>query len=123
MYKYEFTDEKRTVNGHTVRRIRAVKDFGTVKKGDLGGFLETAYNLNPFGKCWVTDNACVYGHAVVTDNAQVGENAIIGDSAKICDASLVYGDVKIGSDSYVGTAVCMIFGLNERDSEETFGRF
>lgn len=42
--KYEFTGEESTYNGNTVRRIRAIRDFGNIKAGDLGGWLEKAYN-------------------------------------------------------------------------------
>ncbi|EJF81205.1 hypothetical protein MCQ_00483, partial [Candidatus Bartonella washoeensis Sb944nv] len=40
MKKYEFTDETIEVNGRTLYRIRALKDFWQVKAGDLGGFIE-----------------------------------------------------------------------------------
>ncbi|EJF84065.1 hypothetical protein MCU_00733 [Bartonella elizabethae Re6043vi] len=36
--KYELTDETIEVDGHTLHRIRALKDFGDLKTGDLGGF-------------------------------------------------------------------------------------
>ncbi|WP_375616758.1 hypothetical protein [Bartonella sp. AP58NXGY] len=36
--KYELTDEKIEFDGYlTLYRIRALKDFGDVKAGDLGG--------------------------------------------------------------------------------------
>ena len=37
--KYELTDETVKGYGHTLHRIKALKDFGDVKKGDLGGFI------------------------------------------------------------------------------------
>ena len=36
MKKYEITEEKRD----GLFRIRSLRDFGDVKKGDLGGFIE-----------------------------------------------------------------------------------
>jgi hypothetical protein len=40
--KYELTTEKK--NG--LYRIRALKSFGDVKEGDLGGFIESEKNLS-----------------------------------------------------------------------------
>lgn len=57
--KYEFTGEESTYNGNTVRRIRAIRDFGNIKAGDLGGWLEKEENLSHRGNCWVADNATV----------------------------------------------------------------
>ena len=66
--KYELTDETIEVNGHTLHRIRALKDFrltgvlpagmsSTVKAGDQGGFIESEDNLSHLGKCWVFNDA------------------------------------------------------------------
>jgi hypothetical protein len=38
--KYGLTGETIEVDGHILYRIQALKDFGDVKKGDLGGFIE-----------------------------------------------------------------------------------
>ena len=39
--KFEFTEETKTTSrGVTVKRIVALRDFGDVKVGDKGGFLE-----------------------------------------------------------------------------------
>ena len=46
--KYEFTDEKIVVNNKTLHRIKAVHDFGNVKAGELGGFIESEENLNGY---------------------------------------------------------------------------
>lgn len=53
-------------------RIKALRDFGDVKKGDIGGYVESERNLSHGGICWiyglvlVCGDACVYGHARVT---------------------------------------------------------
>lgn len=39
--KYKLTDKTIEHNGHILHRIEALKDFGDVKKGDLGGFVCT----------------------------------------------------------------------------------
>ena len=77
MRKYEFTDEKifftdiRDFSSHAVHRIRAVRDFGTVKAGDLGGWLEKEENLSHDGEAWVGGEAQVTGAALVTGDALV----------------------------------------------------
>ena len=50
--KYEFTgEEKDFYCRSTVKRIRAVRDFGNVKKGDLGVWIESEKNLSHDGLC------------------------------------------------------------------------
>ena len=82
--KYKLTEETINVNGITLYRIEALKDFSDVKKGDKGGFLEKEYNLSQEDNCWVYGNAKVYDDAVVCDNAEVYGNAVICGNMKIC---------------------------------------
>ena len=44
--KYRLTDETINVDGRILHRIEALKDFGNVKKGDKGGFVEKEENLS-----------------------------------------------------------------------------
>ena len=71
--KYEFTGETREFLGRTLHRIKAVSDFGDVKAGDLGGWVEKEENLSQAGDCWVYGNAWVSGSAQVSGNARVGD--------------------------------------------------
>lgn len=73
--KYELTDETIDVSGTTLHRIKALKDFGNVKKGELGGYVESEYNLSQIGNCWVYGNARVCGDAELCGNAWVYGNA------------------------------------------------
>ena len=75
MKKYELTEETVTVYGKTLYRIRAVRDFGSVKTGEFGGYIEKEENLSHFGDAWVYGNAKVYGNARVSGNAWVYGNA------------------------------------------------
>lgn len=43
--KYVLTDETKTFLGRILHRIQAVRDFGDVKAGDLGGWIEKEYEL------------------------------------------------------------------------------
>lgn len=83
--KYSMTQETIKFNGINVYRIIALKDFGNIKKGDLGGYIQSENNLSQYGNCWVYDNAKVLKDAKVTDNAIIRDCAIITDSAEIRD--------------------------------------
>lgn len=69
MKKYEFTGEVKVKFGVTFKRIRALINFGNVKKGELGGFIEKEENLSHKNNAWV------YGNARVSDNAEVSGDA------------------------------------------------
>lgn len=74
MKKFELTTESIFVDGRKLYRIRAVKDFGDVKKGDLGGFVETEDNLSQTDDAWVYGKAMVYGEARVCGKARICES-------------------------------------------------
>ena len=65
MKKYELTDESILIDGCSIYRIKALKDFGRVKAGDLGGFVEREKNLSHEGDCWVCGDAQVFENARV----------------------------------------------------------
>lgn len=80
------------VKGHTLHRIQAVRDFGDVKSGDLGGYIEGEHNLSHVGTCWVSDNAKVYGCARVYDDAKICGNAQVwGDAQVYGNADVFHG--------------------------------
>ena len=56
-------------------RIIALKDFGFIKKGELGGVVENRNNLEQQGNCWLYENAKVLGNAEVSGNALVSGDA------------------------------------------------
>lgn len=92
MKKYELTDETIEVYGTALHRIKALKDFGNVKKGELGGYVESEHNLSQEGDCWVYGNARVYSNARVYGNAEVFGNAWVYDNAKVCGNAEVCGN-------------------------------
>ena len=119
--KYEFTGEITKAWNRELHRIRALRDLGDVKAGQLGGFVEDESNLSHEGLCWVGDNACVYaggkvyGNALVWDeawvcgNAQVYDDATVEGSAKIVSGSWVYGNAVVRGNAVVSGGSC-IFG-------------
>ena len=106
--KYAFTEEVIEFHGRTLHRIKAIRDFGNVKNGELGGFIEKEQNLSHKCKSWVSDNAKVYDNAVVCDNALVYDNAWVSDNANISDNANVCGNAKVYDDAnvYGNTRVC-----------------
>lgn len=95
--KYQLTDETIEVGFRKLHRIIAVRDFGDVKKGALGGFIESESNLSHdgnawvycsarvYGKAWVYGEAEVYGEAWVSGNAEVYGNARVSGNAEVSD--------------------------------------
>ena len=74
--KFELTEEFIINNsGIKLYRIKALKDFSDVKKGDFGGYVQQESNLSQFGNAWVYGDARVYGNAKVCGYAKVFENA------------------------------------------------
>ena len=95
MKKYELTEETVKVSEITLYRIRAVRDFGSVKTGDLGGYIEKEENLSHFGEAWVSGNAWVYGDARVSGNAWAsGDARVFGDA-------WVYGDARVSGNAWI----------------------
>ena len=83
VYDYESFSEPAEYN-HTLYRIKALRDFGDVKAGQLGGWVEKESNLSHEGNCFVYDDAEVWNDAKVT------ENAIVKGNSKV-SGSMVYG--------------------------------
>lgn len=83
--KFKLTDTTELWVGIKMRlyRIRALKDFGDVKAGELGGWVESEDNLDQEGNCWVEPDGCVYGKARIEMDAIVKPWAQIGNAAVI----------------------------------------
>ena len=95
MKKYELTSETKVIDGVELHRIKALYSFGYIKKGDLGGWIESEKNLSQDGKAWVGGGAEVYGDAEVYDNAKVYDNA------EVCGNAWVYGDAWVYDNAEV----------------------
>ena len=99
--KYELTNETITIGLVTLHRIKALRSFNDVKKGDKGGFIESEDNLSHEGNSWVYNEAKVYHKAKVLDNAIVRDYAvitgyaIISDNVTVMDKTFVTNKAKI----------------------------
>ena len=95
MKKFELTTEFITnMFEKKLFRIKALVEFGNVKAGELGGYVEKEENVSQDGNAWVSGdaevsgNARVYGDAWVSGNAEVSGNARVSGDA---DYALVQG--------------------------------
>ena len=128
MKKFEFTGETKTISllfrTATLHRIRAVAEFGLVKIGDLGGWIEKEENLSHEGKAWVCGDAKVWGDAEVWGNAKVWGDAEVWGNAKVCGDAKVWGNAKVWGDAEVFSArhVLVIGAIGSRDDFTTFYR-
>ena len=90
--KYEILiDKEHTMNyyGRILHRIKALKDFGEVKKGDIGGFVQGEHNLSHDGNCWIYDNAMCMDNAKCTDDSKMYDNSTMFDNSVMCDNSIM----------------------------------
>ena len=107
MKKYELTNKKIKVDGHTLYRIRALTNFRNGKAGDCGGYIEHEYNLYHAGSCWIYGDAYVYANAQVCDDAQVmGDARVHGDArvygnARVYKHACVYGNAEVCGNAQV----------------------
>lgn len=89
MKKFELTTESITNEaGKKLFRIKALIDFGDVKAGELGGYVEKEGNVSQDDNAWVSGDAEVFGNAKVFGNARVSGHAWVSDNA---DYALVQG--------------------------------
>lgn len=115
--KYEILkDQVITMNGSTIYRIKALKNFGDVEAGDIGGFVESEDNLSHEGPCWIYGDAMVYHKAKVKDNAIVRDYVHVFNNARVMENAIVEGHARVSDDSTV-------FGnARIKDNANVFGR-
>ena len=149
--KYELTEETITLfKDYMLHRIKALRDFGSIKAGDLGGYyIEKESNLSHNGDAWLYEDAMVYGDAQVYGNARVygeahvyGEarvyggvtvhgnahvcdNAKVDDIAQVCGDAMVYGNAEVNGNVAIGGNVWVNGNarIQSRDDLCTFGYF
>lgn len=118
MKKYEFTGETKiinTLNGEiTLRRIKASMEFGVIKAGDIGGWIEKEANISENGNAWVCGNAEVWGDAKVYGDAEVWGDAevnnpkhilVIGAIGSRNDFTTFYRNISIHAPTRGATAI------------------
>ena len=82
-------------------RVKALIDFGNVKKGDVGGYVENKHNLSQKGECWIYNNAMVYNNAKIYNNAKMYDNAEMFHDAIIDNNAQIYGESVICGNAHI----------------------
>ena len=85
-------DDKIKIDGTTLYRIVAVENFGDVREGELGGYIQTVKNLSQEGNCWIYDNAKAMGNSRMYDNSRMYGNSEMHDGSELHGNSEMYGD-------------------------------
>ena len=131
MKKYELVkNEYIKFNGKKLYRIKALKDFGNVEVGDIGGYIESENNLSHSNNCWIYGGAEVWGNAEVFGDAKVWGNAEVWGDSKVFGNAEVWGDSKVfGNSKVCGYAeikskndIITISNIGSRNSTTTFFR-
>ena len=86
-------------------RIKALKCFGGVMIGEIGGYVESENNLSQLGDCWIYDNAIVRDNARVLVNARVLCNAVIQDNAVVRGDARIFDNVIVRDNVIIGGEV------------------
>ena len=89
-------------------RICALCNFGDVKKGDLGGFVdsESCLSTDPHDTSWIYDNS------------RVGKNSRVSNDSRVCDNSRVSASIVRNShvDNSVVEGNCILKGSRVENS-------
>ena len=106
-------------------RIKAIEDFGDIKKDEIGGYIEKYDNLihtDNDDSSWVYHDSKVYDNAVIKESSRIfdcveifGNSKVIGsvirgnskiyENAIIKNSSMIRGNSKIHGNSFIlGTA-------------------
>lgn len=133
MEKYRLTDETIDFCDATLYRIEALRNFGSIKAGDKGGFVQSYHNLSQEGDCWIHGEAKVFGNAKVYENAQVfgraevcgyasvKGNAFVFGGAEVYDWAKVYGKAQVFGDAKVYGNAFVHGDAEVYDKAEVFG--
>ena len=88
--KYELIETN--LRNNKVYRIKALKNFSDVMKGDIGGFVENENNLSQEGSCWIYGNSEVFGNSIIKDDAKIFgsliSNSIIENNSCIYNSNI-----------------------------------
>lgn len=92
-----------------LHRIRALRDIGDkVRTGDLGGFVESCYNLSDEDdKSWIFDDAIAAGAAFVDQDACLFGKAVACGSAYVSQGAAMSAEARAEDYAYIrGAGLC-----------------
>ena len=102
MKKYEITERcLEDSRGNTLFQIKALKPFGHIKKGQLGGFISSENNLSHEGSCWV------YPNASISENAKAMHNAVLRDYSSLKGNARAYNNTILLDNASLDDHACI----------------
>ena len=121
MKKFELTTEFITnAFGKKLFRIKALVEFGDVKAGELGGYVEKEENVSQDGNAWVSGDARVYGNAWVYGDARVSGDAWVSGNARVSGDARVSGNAWVSGNARV-SGDALVFGDADYALVQGFG--
>ena len=100
MKKYRLLKSKSTEKyGRTLYKIKAIRSFGDVQKGEEGGYIEKEENLSHDGTCWVYKDAIVLYESRVVRRGEVRGGVVCGGEVW---GGVVWGGVVRGGEVWGG---------------------
>lgn len=114
--KYEILEDnfiiEKTSDGREIKlyRIKALKDFEVdgshgVKRGDIGGYIESESNLSQESNSWIHDDAKVYGGStILASNVYIEDNAVLDNvkNVKYASGVIISDNVYIKDSEIIG---------------------
>jgi carbonic anhydrase/acetyltransferase-like protein (isoleucine patch superfamily) len=91
-------------------------DGTKIKKGDLGGYVDSPKNLAQAGNSWILPGACAADDAYVSGEAIVGAGSYIFDDARVYGRARVDGSVVRDSARIYGNAEISGASLVEQEA-------
>ncbi len=109
--KYEITTNELVLDGRKFFQVKALKEFGNVKAGQLGGYVESEENLSQLGNCWINQDVVLMHDARVEDDAVVTGDSVVRNkgvvrgyahvrNATVCDNGVVEGTAYVIGGNY-----------------------
>ncbi len=84
MKKYELlTAGAVSLGARKLYLVRALRDFGEVRRGDIGGRVEREANLSHQGNAWVGGDAWVYGESRICGDEVVAGHEVVRDGIRV----------------------------------------
>ena len=123
MKKYRLTEETTKVGNRTLYRIQALRDFGNVKEGDIGGYIESEKNLSQDGDAWVYGDARVYGNADIKTTGDICSMSGFGSEYRTTTAFRTKnGDVHVSCGCFQGSLEAFCQRVESTHGNNLYGR-
>ena len=101
-YRIIISDTK-VIRGKMLYRIQSLKDFGDVKKGDFGGYIDSYKTLSQTDNSWIGPDVCVYD-SFISENSTIGGEVIVFNS-KITNNSVIKSNSEIYDSTIFNTTI------------------